>query len=252
MSFAAYLQHYFTPSGLIFMILVTAFIMLVIHIVTYLLTRATGGDYGLLVEKYYELIISITSMLFFIGMFFLVEHRYFNVSDEVYEIWEKYNDFLLLLALCVSIFFINFVDTFVIRLRLLLRSEKATLRMMAMIYMLLIFAYIKFIYKNDNYDSIIVYFIIMVVGRFIYFDASLTDFVKAMKNLFLETPLLLLGLATTAIVAWYGFTTEYLLKSNGVVLSLWIAHIFIVAEIAILHRALRKFIYRGGSYGIDK
>lgn len=252
MSFAAYLQHYFTPSGLIFMILVTAFIMLVIHIVTYLLTRATGGDYGLLVEKYYELILSITSMLFFIGMFFLVEHRYFNVSDEVYEIWEKYNDFLLLLALCVSIFFINFVDTFVIRLRLLLRSEKATLRMMAMIYMLLIFAYIKFIYKNDNYDSIIVYFIIMVVGRFIYFDASLTDFIKAMKNLFLETPLLLLGLATTAIVAWYGFTTEYLLKSNGVVLSLWIAHIFIVAEIAILHRALRKLIYRGGGYGIDK
>lgn len=89
MSFAAYLQHYFTPSGLLFMILVTAFIMLVIHIVTYLLTRATGTDYGLLVEKYYELIISITSMLFFIGMFFLVEHRYFNVSDEVYEIWEK-------------------------------------------------------------------------------------------------------------------------------------------------------------------
>lgn len=252
MSFAAYLQHYFTPSGLIFMILVTAFIMLVIHIVTYLLTRATGGDYGLLVEKYYELILSITSMLFFIGMFFLVEHRYFDVSDEVYEIWEKYNDFLLLLALFISIFFINFVDTFVIRLRLLLRSEKATLRMMAMIYMLLIFAYIKFIYKNDNYDSIIVYFIIMVVGRFIYFDASLTDFIKAMKNLFLETPLLLLGLATTAIVAWYGFTTEYLLKSNGVVLSLWIAHIFIVAEIAILHWALRKFIYRGGGYGIDK
>lgn len=247
MTFVEYLQHYTETPGILHMFLVTAFIMLVIHIVTFLLTKATGGDYGLLVEKYYELIISITSMLFFIGVFFLVEHRYLGVGEEFYEIWDKYDDFLLLLALFISIFFINFIDTFIIPLKLLYREEKATLRMMAMIYMLLIFAYIKFIYKNDNYDSIIVYFIIMVVGRFIYFDASFTDFLKAMKNLFLETPMLLLGLVTTAVLAWYGFGTEYLLKSNGVVLSLWIAHVFIVAEMAVIHMVLRKSIHKKSS-----
>ncbi|MDO4187367.1 MAG: hypothetical protein Q4D29_00115 [Lachnospiraceae bacterium] len=240
MKFIEYLQHYTDVTLLLPMVLVTLFILLVIHIVTFLLTKATGGDYRLLLEKYYELIISITSMLFFIGMFFLVEHRYFDVSEQFYEIWNKYDDFLLLLALFISIFFINFIDTFIIPLKLLYKEEKATLRMMAMIYMLFIFAYIKYIYKNDNYDSIIVYFIIMVVGRFIYFDASFTDFLKAMKNLFLETPMLLLGLATTAIVAWFGFGTEYLLKSNGVVLSLWIAHVFVVIEIAIIHLFIRS------------
>ena len=251
MTFIEYIQHYTEMPGIAYMFFISLFIMLVIHVVTFLLTKATGGDYGLLVEKYYELIISITSMLFFIGMYFLVEHGYFNASEEFYEIWDKYDDFLLLFALFVSIFFINFVDTLIIPLRLLYREEKATLRMMAMIYMLLIFAYIKFIYKNDNYDSIIVYFIIMVVGRFIYFDASFTDFLKAMKNLFLETPMLLLGLVTTAVIAWYGFGSEYLLKSNGVVLSLWISHLFLVVEVAIIHMILRRFIHKKGTSEYD-
>lgn len=243
MSFIEYIQHYAETPAVLYMVLITVFILTVIHVILLLLTKATGADYGVTIEKYYEMIISSTSMLFFIGLYFLIEHRYFNVSEEFYEIWNKYDDFLLLAALFIAIFFINFVDTLIIPLKLLYREEKATLRMMAMIYMLFIFAYIKFIYKNDNYDSIIVYFLIMVVGRFIYFDASFTDFLKNMKNLFLETPTLLLSLSTTAIIAWYGFGTDYLLKTNGVVLSLWIAHIFFVAEIAIIHMFLKRKIH---------
>lgn len=243
MSFNEYVEHYTQMPDILYMVFVSLFIMLVIHLVLLLLTKATRGDYGVTIEKYYEMIISSTSMLFFIGVFFLIEHRYFNVSDSFYEIWDKYDDFLLLLALFIAIFFINFVDTLIIPLRLLYKEEKATLRMMAMIYMLFVFAYIKFIYKNDNYDSIIVYFLIMVLGRFVYFDASFMDFLKSMKNLFLEIPTLFLSLTTTAIMAWYGFGTEYLLKSNGVVLSLWIAHIFLVLEIAIIHIALRRKIH---------
>ena len=243
MSFLDYINHYIEMPGLGIMILVSTFVLVVIHVILLLLTKATGADFGVTIEKYYEMIISSTSMLFFIGVYFLIEHQYFNVGKEFYEIWNKYNDFLLLGALCLSIFFINFVDMLIIPLRLLYREEKATLRMMAMIYMLLIFAYIKFIYQNNNYDEIIVYFIIMVIGRFVYFDASFIDFLKSMKNLFLETPTLLLSLATTAVMAWYGFSTEYLLKSNGVVLSLWIAHLFLVAEISIIHLFVKRKIH---------
>lgn len=243
MSFIDYIEHYTKMPGLLYTFLVSFFIVLVIHLILLLLSKATGGDFGVTIEKYYEMIISSTSMLFFIGVFFLIEHRYFNVGEEFYEVWNKYNDFLLLLALFIAVFLINFVDTFIVPLKLLYREEKATLRMMAMIYMLFIFAYIKFIYQNDNYDEIIVYFLIMVIGRFVYFDASFTDFLKSMKNLFLETPTLLLSLATTAIMAWYGFSTEYLLKSNGVVLSLWIAQIFLVAEICVIFAIIKRKLH---------
>lgn len=244
MSFAEYMEHYTKKPEIIYMALVALFILVVIHIVVFLLSKATKGDYALAMEKYYEMILSSTSMLFFIGAYFLVEHRYFDVSGEFYEIWDKYNDFLLLLALIISIFFINFTDTFVIRLKLLYREEKATLRMMAMVYMLIIFAYIKFIYENNNYDSIITYFAIMVVGRFVYFDAAFADFLKNMKKLFLEIPTLVLSVATTAIIAWYGFSTDYLLTSNGVVLSLFIAHMFLILEISIIHLFFSRIIYR--------
>jgi len=240
MNFVDYIRHYLGMPQLLLMILVSLFILVVIHVVVLLLVKSVGGEYHLAIEKYYEMIISSTSMLFFIGIYFLIEHRYFDLGTVFYETWDKYNDFLLLLALFISIFLINFTDTFIIPLKLLYKEEKATLRMMAMFYMLLIFAYIKFIYKNDNYDSIIAYFLIMIVGRFIYFDASFTDFVKIIKKLFLEIPTLLLGLATTVVIAWFGFSTGYLLKTNGVVLSLWIAHIFLIGEIGIIHIFLRK------------
>lgn len=240
MSFIEYIEHYTEMPGLLYMFLVSMFVLFVIHIIVLLVTKSMGDDFHLNMEKYYEMIISSTSMLFFIGVYFLIEHRYFDLGEEIYEVWEKYNDFLLLLALFIAIFFINFVDRLIIPLKLLYREEKATLRLLSMIYMLFIFAYIKFIYKNDNYDSIIVYFIIMIIGRFVYFDATFVDFIKLMRNLFLETPMLLLGLSTTAIMAWYGFSTEYLLKMNGVVLSLWIAHIFLVVEISVIHLFLRR------------
>lgn len=240
MNITDYIKHYFEMPQLIWMLLVSLFILAVIHVSSLLVVKAFGGEYHLTMEKYYEMVISSTSMLFFIGVYFLIEHRYLDLGAEFYDTWEKYNDYLLLLALFIAIFMINFTDTFIIPLKLLYREEKATLRMMAMLYMLLVFAYIKFIYKNDNYDSIIAYFLIMIVGRFIYFDASFTDFIKILRNLYIEIPMLLLGVATTAIIAWYGFSTDYLLKSNGVVLSLWIAHVFILGEISIIHLFLRK------------
>lgn len=235
MSLGKYLAHYFSMPDLLYMIGISLFIVGVIHLFIFLVVKAAGGDYGVSLEKYYEMIISSTSMLFFIGIYFLIEHNYFNAGEEFNEVWSKYDDFILLFFLFISIFFINFVDRFIIPLRLLYREEKATLRMMSMIYMLFVFAYIKFIYGNNNYDSIIAYFIIMVVGRFIYFDASFAEFIENMRRLFHEIPMLLLGLATTGILALYGFRSGYLLTANGVVLSLWIAQILVVVEISIIN-----------------
>ena len=101
--------------------------------------------------------------------------------------------------------------------------------------MLFIFAYIKFIYKNDNYDSIIVYFLIMVVGRFIYFDASFKDFLETMKKAILQIPVMVIGLLYTAIMCYFGFKWGYLLKSNGVLVSTFFAHLYMIVAIFIIH-----------------
>ena len=102
--------------------------------------------------------------------------------------------------------------------------------------MLIIFAYIKFIYLDDNYDAILIYFITMVIGRFVYFDASFRDFCQSMKELIDQLPILLLVLLSTALLALYGFKSGYLLASNGVVVSMFLAHFFVIFEIFLITR----------------
>lgn len=231
MTLQEYLVHYTEMPQFLYMAIVSIGVMLLIHLFIFFVAKATRKRVIVGFQKYYEMIISATSMLLFIAVYFMIEYRYFNIDESFYEMWDKYNDFLLLFTLMIAVILMNIIDNIVVPLKHLSRGDKSTLRMMAMIYMMMVFAYIKFIYENDNYDDIIVYFIIMIIGRFIYFDASFRDFIKSIKNLFEEMPILILALITTGIMAYVGFTTGYLLKSNGVVLSLCIAHLFLLIEI---------------------
>ena len=243
MTLAEYIEHYTKMPDLFLMFAVSATTIMVMHFVLSLFTKAVGGNIISRFEIYYEMIISSTAMLFFIGLYFLIDYRYFNVDNSFYAIWEKYDDFLLLLAMVVSVLFMNILDRILIPLRTITKDKRSVLRMMAMVYMLIIFAYIKFIYEDNNYDEIITYFIIMMLGRYIYFDASFRDFANSMKEMLFLSPILILALITTGIMAFYGFGSGYLLKTNGVVGSLCIAHLFLTFEIFISHiieRLLKK------------
>lgn len=235
MSLNEYVDHYTEMPNLLYMIIVSISVVIIMHALIWLYSKLFREKALGRFEMYYEMIFSSSMMLFFIGLFFLIEHKYFPVSEKFYETWEKYNDFLLLFMLIISVILMNVVDRVIVPLKTITSEKRATLRMLAMLYMLFIFAYIKFVDNNNNYDAIIAYFIIMVIGRFVYFDASIREFFKNLWNMFLAIPILFLCLCTTGIMAYCGFSIGYLLRSNGVVLSLFIAHIFIIIEICIVH-----------------
>ena len=106
-----------------------------------------------------------------------------------------------------------------------------------MLYVILIFFYIKFIYENNNYDGFIMYFLGLMIGRFIYFDASFRDGIRTMLEALKNLPLLILGLAYTGFMAYTGFTSDYLLIGNGVLVSTFIAHIFMIVAIFVIHHS---------------
>ena len=103
----------------------------------------------------------------------------------------------------------------------------------------LIFLYIRFIYNDTNYNELIIYFAGLVIGRFIYFDFTWKDFSQTMRNLWENLPLLLLIILYSGLMCWVGFTTKFLLKSNGVIVSILIAHLFMDISIFIVHCILR-------------
>ncbi len=194
-----------------------------------------------LIERFYELIFSATSILLFVGIYFLID--FFGIGTHSYEFWIKYNSFILLGFIFASILLNSLIDNLIIPLNHVNSGERASVRLIGMLYMLIVFAYIKFVYQDDNYDNIILYFLTLVIGRFVYFDASVESFRNAVSDAAQSLPLLVLALLCTGTMAFVGFRSDYLLRSNGVVLSLFIAHLFLLLVIFLIHhisRVLRK------------
>ncbi len=187
-----------------------------------------------LMERFYSLIFSNTSILFFISAYYLTD-RFLQYYPKEWAIWQEYDDFILLAALLASCLLNNILDRIFVRLRTLKNEDRAAMRLVAMIYLILIFAYIKFIYEDNNYDALIMYFITMLVGRFVYFDASFKDFISAMASALKNTPFLILVLIYSGAMCYIGFSSKFLLTSNGVIVSVLITHLFMDISIFFIH-----------------
>lgn len=199
-----------------------------------------------LTQAFYEMMFSDTCILGFIGTYVIID--WFVTKPAIRGFWDSYSDFILLGLIILSCVLNTFLDRVFVNLKRISHEEKASIRLIGMLYMGIIFLYIKFVYEDNNYDKIMVYYLGLMVGRFVYFDASFRDFKKSVKDAAHNFPIMLMALADTAIMAAYGFNEGYLLKKNGVVVSLLVAHIYMIVCIFILHHThVVRHLTRGSS-----
>ena len=242
MTLTEYLQHYFNIKNMLafeaLAILVLIISLLIIIAVDKVISgrarpkkrakifyeRATSH-----VERFYEMIFSGASILSFLSVYYLIER--FVTTGSFRSFWDAHKDLLLLLMIVISCLLNSFLDRVLVPLKHLDASDRGSVRMIGMLYIILIFVYIKFIYENNNYDGFIIYFLGLMVGRFIYFDASFKDFVKSVRAASRNFPLMVLGLAGIGLMCYVGFDRDYLMISNGVLVSCFIAHIFMLIAI---------------------
>lgn len=191
-----------------------------------------------LIESFYEMAFSSTSVLIFLSLYYILDAYVSPLS----ELWYKYQDILLLLFILFSVILTNWFDMAFVRLRHISTEQKAIVRLLSSFYIILILLYIKFIYLDDNYDRLILYFLILAAGRFLYFDTTFKWLKEVLIDLGKNLPLLALIGIYSAVVCWYGFHSGFLLTSNGVIVSTLIAHLFMDLAIFILHiTGLLKF-----------
>lgn len=245
-NFSYYVSHYFTWGELLKFFLLTLGVLFVFFVALYLFTFAKSSklsgaerkeyiriEWHVLVEKYYELVFSGTSILFFMAVYYLIDR--FVTMEPLRSTWEKYDDFILLVLIIMGCMLNSFLDKFFVKLKFLTKQERSAGRLTGMFYMILIFSYIKFIYKDNNYDMLIAYFITLMVGRFAYVDSTIHDFLMAMKGVLKNTGILIFTLVYLSILSLYGFKTDYLLTSNGVITNIFITHIFMCVAIFVLY-----------------
>lgn len=255
MSFKEIFLHYLAFPDILYFFLIAFCLVFFIHIILFFHSTINknrnkensrtieSSAFHTSLDKYYELMFSSTSVLFFIGLFFTLNFPELNAKFPYFiqSFWQEWSDFLLLGFIIISILINNLIDHHIVPIKIITKKERNILRMAAMLYMLFIFAYIKFIYKDSNYDEIIFYFLTLVIGRFVYFDADLKEFIIYMKEIFYIFPYLILVLLSSAILAFYGFGTGYLLRTNGVVTSLFLAHFFAVISIFLINLIRMNF-----------
>lgn len=244
-SVSSYITHYIKNTECLYFLALTMSVLLIMLLVLYLYSGIISGknrikriaEFESLADRFFELIFSGGTILFFMAAYYLINRFFFVEPWRTY--WDKYNDFLLLLLIVISILFNRLLDNVLIRLRRISHEEKAAIRLVGMVYMMLIFGYIKFIYGNDNYDMFITYFLGLMVGRFVYFDVSFSDLKTGISGAVRNFPLMIMSLGYLSVLAWYGFKTEYLIKHIGVVTNVFFIHLFMFVAIAIVF-----YIYR--------
>ena len=163
-------------------------------------------------------------------------HLSFEILTQFFRRFNQFQDAFLLIFILMSVFMTNFLDLLLVRLTHLGSNQKAAVRLLSSIYIVMILLYIRFIYDDTNYDTLILYFITLAAGRFVYFDFTPQEFSHQVRGIIRNLPMLALIVCYSGIVCWYGFHVDFLLKSNGVIVSTLIAHLFMDLSIFILHK----------------
>ena len=76
----------------------------------------------------------------------------------------------------------------------------------------------------------------VAIGRFVYFDSTIEDIKDSLSGVMQNFPLLVLMGIYSGFICWYGFYTDFLLTSNGVIISTLLAHLFMDASIFVLNK----------------
>ncbi len=204
-----------------------------------------------LVHLFYEMLISATSVMSFACAYVVLNHIYSLVKGgsgtgyfrDFATIWEEWKDFILLLLICLSCVLNTILDKFIIPLRRINKDQKAAVRMLAMFYAMIMLIYLNIIGDESEYSPVMMYYLGLMVGRFVYFDASFMDFIACMKRTIVRTPLLVLGLVISGGLSFFGFSAGYLLERNYYIVGVFYTHVFLLIAVFVLHHG--RQIYHG-------
>lgn len=200
------------------------------------------------VQRFYEMIIAGTSVMSFSCAYVIINHISGLATERgvtpdsawlamLLNAWSNGKDFVLLLLICLSCVLNSLLDKLIVPLKKTSREEKATVRMLAMFYVIFILIYLNIIGDESEYNPVMMYYLGLMVGRFVYFDASFRDFINSLKNMFKNIYLLIMGLILTGLLCYFGFQKGYLLERNYYIVGAFYTHLFMLAAVFILHHS---------------
>ncbi|WP_027209552.1 hypothetical protein [Butyrivibrio hungatei] len=214
-------------------------------------------------QLFFEMMISSTSVILFACAYIICNHI-FELLTPLYQAkkmgsmpmgikwfyyqWDKNKDFLLLFLISMTCFINTVLDKIIIPLRRISKEDKASVRMLGMFYAIIVLTCFTTFgdatVSKEQYSPIMMYYFGLMIGRFVYFDASFVDFIYAILGAIKHGLLLVFALLLSGILSVIGFKLGYLIKENYYIVGLLYTDIFILVAIFIMHhlRGLSLFI----------
>jgi hypothetical protein len=202
------------------------------------------------IQRLFEMIIAGTSVMMFSCSYVIINHIYTLITtgaastdSEALKLlvtaWSEGKDFVLLFLICLSCVINTLVDSFIIPLTRLPRNEKATMRMLGMFYVIFVLIYLDRVGDESQYGPVMMYYFGLMVGRFVYFDASFRDFLENLKNMFFNLPYLVVNLMITGLLYYFGFSMDFFLERNYYIVGIFYTQLFMLACVFLIHWCFR-------------
>lgn len=153
---------------------------------------------------------------------------------------EKYLGIIMLVLIIIAILLNDFLDE-KLKQDMIKEEDKGNIRLISSCSIIMLFSFLKIYFKTAEYDEFLLCYIGLVLGRFIYFDSTLKEFIRCVKNLKSYFIPLIIAFLLTGIISEIGLHLE-VITTNNLFISLMISHFAILFFIHLTKKMIYDFI----------
>lgn len=234
---------------------ISIFILLFIIVVIFIVTRiilyerrkvdenTTMEEMDAIVKEYVNRPYEISQMVFEIIIcntcIIVIMYVYYWLAKNLLFL-EKYLGIIMLVLIIIAILLNDFLDE-KLKQDMIKEEDKGNIRLISSCSIIMLFSFLKIYFKTAEYDEFLLCYIGLVLGRFIYFDSTLKEFIRCVKNLKSYFIPLIIAFLLTGIISGIGLHLE-VITTNNLFISLMISYFAILFFIHLTKKMIYDFI----------
>lgn len=183
-------------------------------------------------QMVFEIIICNTCII-------VIMYVYYRLAKNLLFL-EKYLGIIMLVLIIIAILLNDFLDE-KLKQDMIKEEDKGNIRLISSCSIIMLFSFLKIYFKTAEYDEFLLCYIGLVLGRFIYFDSTLKEFIRCVKNLKSYFIPLIIAFLLTGIISGIGLHLE-VITTNNLFISLMISHFAILFFIHLIKKMIYDFI----------
>lgn len=179
-------------------------------------------------QTVFEIIISNTCIILMMYVYYWLEKNLLFLG--------KYLGIIMIVLIILAIFLNDFLDK-KLKQDMINEEDKGNIRLISSCSVIMLFLFLKIYFKTMEYDEFLLCYIVLVLGKFIFFDSTINEFKKSLGDLKEYVIPLIIAFILTGIISWIGLYLKVITTDN-LFISLIMCHIAMLFFIYIMKKII--------------